>query len=325
MNLGEILDRTLQIYRAKFLVFAGIAAIPALVMLTLEAINQRWWGLVPFPYSGRILLTLGQWTVYTAALYQLTLLLHLLVWPAVTDMTSKLYFGGPSALTAAALRGNARWRSWLWMAVANWALVLILPELVISGLFVAFYYIISEVVKVSEATEDWLMTDVACVAFAVGFLVFFWLSSSLFVAVPVKSLEGTTVGRSLRRSWTLSRGSRWRIISVRLALVLTGWLANLSILFVLNLVSRCIMIGFGVCHYYRNIYTGIGYLSAGTASTLVGPILPIVLTLIYYDQRIRLEGYDIERMMEAAGLNAPVTPASGDASAALAEATEGQA
>jgi hypothetical protein len=211
------------------------------------------------------------------------------------------------------------------MAVANWALVLILPELVISGLFVAFYYIISEVVKVSEATEDWLMTDVACVAFAVGFLVFFWLSSSLFVAVPVKSLEGTTVGRSLRRSWTLSRGSRWRIISVRLALVLTGWLANLSILFVLNLVSRCIMIGFGVCHYYRNIYTGIGYLSAGTASTLVGPILPIVLTLIYYDQRIRLEGYDIERMMEAAGLNAPVTPASGDASAALAEATEGQA
>lgn len=39
------------------------------------------------------------------------------------------------------------------------------------------------------------------------------------------------------------------------------------------------------------------------------PIFPIALTLIYYDQRIRKEGYDIERMMEAAGLNAIAAPA----------------
>jgi len=29
------------------------------------------------------------------------------------------------------------------------------------------------------------------------------------------------------------------------------------------------------------------------------------LTLFYYDQRIRKEGFDIERMMEAAGMTAP--------------------
>jgi hypothetical protein len=38
----------------------------------------------------------------------------------------------------------------------------------------------------------------------------------------------------------------------------------------------------------------------------------IALTLFYYDQRIRREGYDIERMMEAAGLNAPLTLPDGD-------------
>ena len=32
----------------------------------------------------------------------------------------------------------------------------------------------------------------------------------------------------------------------------------------------------------------------------------IAITLIYYDQRIRLEGYDIEWMMDAAGMNTPV-------------------
>jgi hypothetical protein len=74
MNLGEILDRTFEIYRARFLVFAGIAALPALAIVTLEAVNRVWWGLTPFPYSGDIPLTLLQWTVYRTALYQIALL-----------------------------------------------------------------------------------------------------------------------------------------------------------------------------------------------------------------------------------------------------------
>ena len=35
---------------------------------------------------------------------------------------------------------------------------------------------------------------------------------------------------------------------------------------------------------------------------MIGPIYSIGLTLFYYDQRIRKEGYDIEWMMQAAGL-----------------------
>jgi hypothetical protein len=40
-------------------------------------------------------------------------------------------------------------------------------------------------------------------------------------------------------------------------------------------------------------------------------LFPIALTLIYYDQRIRQEGFDIEMMVDAAGMNASaaVTPA----------------
>jgi hypothetical protein len=55
------------------------------------------------------------------------------------------------------------------------------------------------------------------------------------------------------------------------------------------------------------------------------PIYSIALTLIYYDQRIRKEGYDIERMMEAAGMN---TTASAHVEASIAvnaEDEEGQA
>jgi len=60
-------------------------------------------------------------------------------------------------------------------------------------------------------------------------------------------------------------------------------------------------------------------------TTLLGPIFPIALTLFYYDQRIRQEGFDIERMMEAAGLNIPVTSGDGEGTVASPPAEEGLA
>jgi len=46
-------------------------------------------------------------------------------------------------------------------------------------------------------------------------------------------------------------------------------------------------------------------------NTLIGPIYATGLTLFYYDQRIRKEGFDIEWMMQAAGLTQPATVANG--------------
>jgi len=41
-------------------------------------------------------------------------------------------------------------------------------------------------------------------------------------------------------------------------------------------------------------------------NSFIGPMYATGLTLFYYDQRVRKEGFDIEWMMEAAGMNAPV-------------------
>jgi hypothetical protein len=41
---------------------------------------------------------------------------------------------------------------------------------------------------------------------------------------------------------------------------------------------------------------------AAAVSTLPGPVFPIALTLLYYDQRIRKDGFDIEWMLQSAGL-----------------------
>ena len=51
MNLGEILDRTFQIYRSRFLVFVGIAALPAIAMMALEMADQFWLKILPEPFG----------------------------------------------------------------------------------------------------------------------------------------------------------------------------------------------------------------------------------------------------------------------------------
>jgi hypothetical protein len=52
-------------------------------------------------------------------------------------------------------------------------------------------------------------------------------------------------------------------------------------------------------------------------------LFPIAITLFYYDQRIRHEGYDIERMMDAAGMISPATPSAASGPAVSIAAEEG--
>ena len=65
--------------------------------------------------------------------------------------------------------------------------------------------------------------------------------------------------------------------------------------------------GLHLANAMRKLY-GLAVFVLVTADyALAGPLYPIAVTLFYYDQRIRHEGYDIERMMETAGLNTAAT------------------
>ena len=67
------------------------------------------------------------------------------------------------------------------------------------------------------------------------------------------------------------------------------------------------------------------FILCATISTRLSPTFPTAVTLFYYDQRIRDEGYDIERMMDAAGMTAPVHPPAGDSPIAPVAGEESEA
>lgn len=330
MNLGEILDRTFHIYRSRFLLFEGIAVLPALALMALQAANYAWWNLVPDDFGPRIFLGLTpQDLLYKIAVFQAAFLFQMLTWPAISTLTSASYLGNTSTLRSAILSCLRRWRSWLWMTFASWAIILFAPEFVVSGLLIGTVYLAFDILKLNSAIGDSLGRQSLLVTIAMGWALFLWLSASLSLAIPAWALEGSTTGKSLRRSWPLSRGSGWRIVVAWFMPAILGWIAMFTASTLLQILRSGCPIDFpilfrikptqallldGLCLPHP-VVEELRAIAEAAICTLLAPIYPIAITLFYYDQRIRHEGYDIERMMQAAGLNTPPAPTAEEISA----------
>jgi hypothetical protein len=152
---------------------------------------------------------------------------------------------------------------------------------------------------------------------------YLFLASSLALSYPCAVLENISWFVAVRRSWWLSRGSRGRIIAVWMLLFSTSLFVNHTLRFCVHILLHKLPHIWTTWHGFP-LYLCWYSLATAWAAALIGPIYPIALTLFYYDQRIRHEGYDIERMMDAAGLNAPANSASGEASHVPAGAVEDQ-
>lgn len=128
----------------------------------------------------------------------------------------------------------------------------------------------------------------------VGFIFFIFpgviLACGLLLAFPAVVLEpGTTATGALSRSWSLTRGSRLRMF---------GLLVTLLILLYIPLVA---VIGIAAVVLPAPVADGSGSAGnlvavglAGVVQMLLYPLFYCVLTVAYYDLRVRKEGFDLE-------------------------------
>jgi hypothetical protein len=123
------------------------------------------------------------------------------------------------------------------------------------------------------------------------------------LAVPAKVLEGRNAGDAMSRSADLSRGNRGRIFVI--------WF----LFFVLSigvsmLLQWPIQIAAGGARGVRALqHAGAGWQVASLVATfvaqcLVGPLATIAFSLVYYDERVRKEAFDLQLMMTT--IDAPV-------------------
>jgi hypothetical protein len=105
-----------------------------------------------------------------------------------------------------------------------------------------------------------------------------------------------------------------------LAIFITSWIATSIPQIMLWELMYPIASSLHLVRLARQLYLPLAYIMLTIIHAVLGPIFPIASTLFYYDQRMRREGYDIERLMDAAGLHAPPAPPAETAQASEEEA-----
>ena len=126
-----------------------------------------------------------------------------------------------------------------------------------------------------------------------------WVRYALAIACCV--IEDLKVRKSIRRSAALSKGSRFRVflilvvftlLAIVLGAVLGGLAGGLGVL-IPNLTVRLVLL----------------YLSGFIVGLLTGPLASIALALVYYDERVRKEAFDLQLMMSNLAQEAPLSQA----------------
>lgn len=253
LTLGELLDRGFQLYRSRFGVFVGIAAVAYLPLFVVQA-TGLW---TPKTFTGSATALFGLGLLFTA-------LLHLLAVAAAHAATivvvSAAYLERPITLSQAYGK--------------------------VSGMLLRVFF-----VMVGMGIGVGIGTLLLIIPGVILFLM--W-----GLAIPVAVLEEAGLSESLSRSRQLTAGHRSRVFVIYLlyfALVMaleTGLMVPLGALIAIKGHA-------GAAAAILPIMTVGTAILSYLVECLVTPVLTISLSLMYYDERVRKEAFDIQLMINA--------------------------
>jgi hypothetical protein len=121
-------------------------------------------------------------------------------------------------------------------------------------------------------------------------------------AIPTILIESKGPIESMKRSWTLTKGSWFRIFIMLLLLIVISY-----IVYIIVYLPFFAATGISIFKANQNIYDPaipvwinvLLQIEAFIGNCLVAPISTIAIVLIYYDQRVRKEGFDFQLMISS--------------------------
>lgn len=134
----------------------------------------------------------------------------------------------------------------------------------------------------------------------------FYLAIGLMFVPAVVVLEGHGVVDSLRRSWDLVKGDWWRCFGVYFLLSMIIQVVAGAVVWPVTAASTLLLMERNPA-LMQAINQGIGMV----VSIFAQPVQIIGLVLLYYDQRVRREGFDLELLAHSLGTEVPKTAGSG--------------
>jgi len=311
LSLGEILDRTAQLYRENFVLLAGIASVYAGVLLVLNLGQIGLTELLNAHHMGQQ----KQWATlgFLGLIFPVIVICSGAAMAANNRAVAWINLGQPATIRGAYASVLPRLWRYLWiMCIAMFFAYL--PFLVIYGglvlvilLFVAFQAGSGDpyaVALIGIASIGALLLSIPAVVYAI------WMAIRYSLAIPASVVEDLEARPAIRRSIALTEGSRGRIflLGLLIAVIQIGLVVVTQIVF--------IVMAFNELKHHGQLPVWVQIVQQFVAfltNTFIGPMYATGFTLFYYDQRIRKEGFDIEWMMQAAGMTVPAPPAALDA------------
>lgn len=306
LGAGDLIDRSVRFYRKNFVTFLMIAS-PPVVIGTLLSVGWTLLGRYVFATGSGIsaddsagyylFVGLGNFAIWiTEAIATIVVM-----GGASRNFVNHLLLGEPLTFRETYRNTSRRLIS---LIAASTLITIILS---VTGL--VFFYLAMVVIVVIVAITAFILGSVEILAILVAVVLsvaaalavmwlFFFIASRFAYVAQVMLVEGQGVGGALSRSFSLASGNAFRLM----ALFLFSMLATYSALAILYVPLAWYAWGSGVeiltfgeailPAWYEVTYNLIWQVSF----ILLTPVWMIGLCLLYVDERVRSEGYDIELM-----------------------------
>ena len=296
LTVGEVFDRAFTLYKRNVWLFVGITAIPAVFALAMTIIMQVMQHMMmtnvatlaedPDVAAKTVFAMIGMvgsifvigiiyWVVYMIAL------------GATTYAVSEIYVG-----RAANIR-----QSYSGMRGRIGALIVLM---LLVGIRIAVLWIAGAVGLTLGAVAAGLVHPVLSgLLMVLGLFALIlgggWMMLRYGMSVPALVVEGLSPGNAISRRIDLTRGRLGRVFLLVLCAMMVTYAALL--IFQAPFTVGAMVAGpESALGFWFNI---VGAVTGTIGTTFTTPFLIIGLALLYYDARIREEGFDLELTLQA--------------------------
>lgn len=296
MSIGDLLDRAITIYRRNFRTLVAIAAIVDVPLLIVQIVAA----VIAFPVD---FTTFARRS--TSSAFDTSFLTYFLVvgiasiiasiasvfeHGAIITVISEVFQSASIGIREAYARAFRRGWAMLGALIMIGALYLG----IIGAIFVPFFALLvgaggATSVGAAPATAG-LMAILAFAVFCLGLIpaivLFNFFQVKWLFSTQAIMLEAKGARAGLGRSWRLVRGSFWRVFGIDLITNIFIGIVTLTPAYAISFTA--ILFPSPLVSTVLNTTVGI------LIGIFVTPIRIAILTLLYYDLRIRKEGFDLE-------------------------------
>ena len=291
LGIGDIVDRTFNLYRQRPLPLIALAAAPYLVLIlaigvlvlvfgrslagfapVLDAVNRSPGAPLSPATIGGLADAVVAFISFAIVAVVIAIVLLSAQSAALVDASVSQYLGRTKTVGASFAAG-----------------VRAAPGVIGAGLlvFLAFVLLWTLLVVVFFISRDALVVGLGSIG---GVILSVFLFASWVVAPCVVTIEGAGPILALRRSWALATGNRWRILGLQLLLVILQVVLS-------GLISFVFLAAFTVGDQVVRLV--VQQLVNFASTILWVPVEWGATALLYTDLRVRREGFDLQLAAEA--------------------------